>query len=49
MLAFGMFVIGKIFWVTLHGGVPQAITMGAIGLLALAANVGVALLLYAYR
>lgn len=49
MLAFGLFVIGKTAWVTLHGGVPEAITMGTIGLLALMANVGVAVLLYAYR
>jgi Co/Zn/Cd efflux system component len=49
MLAFGLFVLGRTAWVTMHGATPEAITMGTVGLLALAANVGVAALLYAYR
>jgi len=49
MLGFGVFVLGRAAWVALHGGTPEALTMGSIGLLALLANVGVAALLYAYR
>ena len=49
MLAFGVFVLVQAGWVVTHGGTPQAFTMGAIGLLALLANVGVATMLYAYR
>jgi len=49
MLGFGVFVLGRAFWVATQGGTPEALTMGAIGLLALIANVGVAALLYAYR
>ena len=49
MLGFGIFVLGKTAWGVTHGVAPEAITMGAIGLLALVANVAVAALLYAYR
>jgi Co/Zn/Cd efflux system component len=49
MLGFGVFVLGRALWVAIHGGTPEALTMGSIGLLALIANVGVAALLYAYR
>ena len=49
MLGFGLFVLARAAWVALHGGMPEALTMGSIGLLALLANVGVAALLYAYR
>lgn len=49
MLAFGVFVLGRALWVTTQGGAPEALTMGAVGLLALIANVAVAALLYAYR
>lgn len=49
MFGYGMFIVGKAGWVALHGVVPEALTMGAVGLLALLANGGVALLLYAYR
>jgi Co/Zn/Cd efflux system component len=49
MLAFGVFVLGRAGWVAIEGGTPEALTMGAIGLLALGANVLVAALLYAYR
>lgn len=49
MLAFGVFVLGRAWWVAAQGGTPEALTMGAIGVLALLANVGVAALLYAYR
>ncbi len=49
MAAFGWFVIGRSVWVAVHGGVPEPATMGAVGVLALAANVGVAVLLYRWR
>ena len=49
MLGFGLFVLGRTVWVVMHGGTPEAITMGTIGLMALAANVLVAALLYSYR
>ncbi len=49
MLGFGVFVLGRAAWVAFHGGTPEALTMGSIGLLALLANVGVAALLYAWR
>lgn len=49
MLGFGIFVLARAFWVATQGGAPEALTMGAIGLLALIANVSVAALLYAYR
>ncbi len=49
MLGFGLFVGGSTLWSLLNGGTPEAATMGAVGLLALAANLGVAAMLYAYR
>ncbi|MDB5965188.1 MAG: cation efflux protein [Polaromonas sp.] len=49
MLAFGLFVLGRTAWGALHGVAPEAITMGTVGLLALAANLWVAALLYAHR
>lgn len=49
MLAFGLFVAGRAAWAAWTGVAPDAFTMGAIGLLALAANVLVAVLLYAWR
>lgn len=49
MLAFGMFVIGRVAWGAWQGTPPEPFTMGSVGLLALAANLGVAALLYAYR
>jgi Co/Zn/Cd efflux system component len=49
MLVFGVLVLGKTAWATVHGIPPEAVTMGVVGALALAANVGVALLLYAFR
>ena len=49
MLAFGVFVVGRVAWGAWHGVAPEPITMGSIGLLALAANLGVAVLLYAWR
>lgn len=49
MVAFGVFVLGRAWWAAAQGVAPEALTMGAIGLLALLANVLVAALLYAYR
>lgn len=49
MLAYGLFVMAKTGWMWQAGGVPHAATMGAVGLLALLANTGVALLLYRWR
>jgi len=49
MLAFGLFVAGRTIWSATHGVPPEPLTMGVIGTLALAVNVGVAGLLYAFR
>ena len=49
MLAFGAFVAGRVAWGAWQGITPEPLTMGSIGLLALAANLGVAVLLYAWR
>lgn len=49
MLGFGIFILARAAWVAQTGSVPEAVTMGSIGLLALVANVTVALLLYRYR
>ena len=49
MLGFAAWVFGSAILAFVNGTVPDPATMGAIGALALAANVGVALLLYRYR
>ena len=49
MGAFGVFVLGKTAWSISSGVVPEPVTMGVIGLLALSANLGVAALLFAFR
>ena len=49
MMGFGLYVLGAAVWSLWHGEVPQATTMGAVALLALAANVAVAWMLYAFR
>ncbi|RYZ02886.1 MAG: cation transporter [Comamonadaceae bacterium] len=49
MLAFGLFVAGKTAWSASQGVPPEALTMGVIGAMALAVNVLVAGLLYAFR
>ncbi len=46
---FGLWVIVAAAMSAVAGGTPSAPVMGAVGALALAANVGVALLLYRYR
>uniref|UniRef100_UPI0009ECEF2E cation transporter n=1 Tax=Paramagnetospirillum marisnigri TaxID=1285242 RepID=UPI0009ECEF2E len=49
MGAFGLWVVANTVYHLLHGTVPEAGVMGGIGALALAANAGVAALLYAFR
>lgn len=49
MGAFGIFVLGRAGWSAAAGSVPEPATMGAIGALALLANVSVAAMLYAWR
>lgn len=49
MAAFGIFVLGRATYGATVGTVPEAATMGAIGALALVANVAVAVMLYAWR
>ena len=49
MMGFGLFVLGRAFWGAWAGTPPDAATMGAISVLALAANLGVAWILYAFR
>lgn len=46
---YGAFVLGKAAWAANAGTPPEPATMAGIGLLALVANVSVALLLYAFR
>lgn len=49
MAAFGLIVMGKVLYAYIQGIPPEAITMGAIGILALIANVTTAFFLYAFR
>ncbi|MCQ4257142.1 cation transporter [Stutzerimonas stutzeri] len=49
MLAFGVFVLGRAGWSIYADVVPEPLTMGVIGALALIANVIVAVMLYAFR
>ena len=49
MLAWGLAVMARAGWMAWAGTLPRAETMGAIAVLAFAANLGVAFLLYAYR
>ena len=49
MLGYGVFVLAKSGWQWSAGVVPEPITMGAVSVLALAVNVGVAVLLYRHR
>ena len=46
---FGLWVLGATVWHTMHGVLPQAVTMGAVGFAALVANAGVFGMLWAYR
>lgn len=49
MGAFGVFVLGRTAWSIATGTVPEPMTMGVVGFLALTANLSVAGLLYAFR
>jgi Co/Zn/Cd efflux system component len=49
MGAFGIFVLARTAWAASTGAAPEPMVMGVVGLVALAANVGVALMLYRYR
>lgn len=49
LLVLGLWVIATTVWHAVQGTLPSAQTMGAIGVLALMANAGVALMLYRYR
>jgi Co/Zn/Cd efflux system component len=49
MGGFGVFVLGKALWNLRSGAAPEALTMGAVGFVALIANVGVAWMLYRFR
>ena len=46
---FGLWVIGTVVWHAVHGTLPSAFTMGAVGFAALAANAASFGLLWAYR
>ena len=46
---YGAFVLGRAAWAASSGVAPEPVTMAGIALLALAANVSVALLLFAFR
>jgi len=46
---FGLWVIGTVIWHAVHGTLPSAVTMGAVGFAALAANAASFGLLWAYR
>jgi Co/Zn/Cd efflux system component len=49
MGAFGLWVVGTVIWHTLHGTLPSAFTMGAVGFAALVANAASFGLLWAFR
>jgi Co/Zn/Cd efflux system component len=49
MAAFGLWVLGTAIWHAWHGTLPSALTMGAVGFVALAANAASFGLLWAHR
>lgn len=49
MALFGIAVLGRGLWVLSSGITPEALTMGVVGLVALAANAGVAVMLFRFR
>lgn len=49
MGGYGLYVLGQATWNGFNGVMPEPLTMGVVGALALAANLGVAALLYVYR
>lgn len=49
MMGFGLYVLVSALWAVWDGTVPDAATMGIVAVLALASNVAVAWMLYAFR
>jgi Co/Zn/Cd efflux system component len=49
MIAFAVWVLANTAWHAFHGTLPQAEVMGTVGIAALIANGGVALMLYRFR
>lgn len=49
MGSYGVFVLGKAGWNAINSVPPEHLTMGLVAVLALAANLGVAIMLYAFR
>ena len=49
MTVFGLVVWARALWVVQAGITPEPLTMGAVGMLALAANVSVAVMLFRFR
>jgi Co/Zn/Cd efflux system component len=49
MLVIGLLILARAFWVQHTGQIPEALTMGAVGVMALVANVAVAAMLFAFR
>ena len=49
MIAFALWILGNTAWHAIHGTLPHAVVMGAVGVAALIANGSVALMLYRFR
>jgi Co/Zn/Cd efflux system component len=49
LLAFALWVLGSTAWHAVHGTLPRADVMGVVGIAALIANGGVAVMLYRFR
>jgi Co/Zn/Cd efflux system component len=49
MAAYGLFILGQTAWWAANGSTPHAEVMGVVALIALVANVSVAVVLYAFR
>ncbi|MDX1554083.1 MAG: cation transporter [Marinobacter sp.] len=49
MTVFGFAVLGRAIWVMQNDITPEPLTMGAVGLLALVANMSVAIMLFKFR
>lgn len=49
LAAFGLYVLAITVWAIWNGKTPQAEVMGIVGIVALIANAGVAIMLYRYR
>jgi Co/Zn/Cd efflux system component len=49
LILFALWVLGSTIWHAMHGTLPSAEAMGVVGIAALIANGGVALMLYRFR